>query len=79
MNRRLQLRYGFVGKALAWQQSYLEGRIQRVGISDASSKYNTCDICCPARFSAEATAIVTVRTAHWGHHYSAWTLFSSLR
>ena len=37
MIRRLQLRYGFVGKALPWLQSYLEGRTQRVVVRDASS------------------------------------------
>ena len=34
---QLQFHYGFVGKALAWLQSYLEGRTQRVVIRDASS------------------------------------------
>ena len=37
MNQRLQLPNGFVGKALAWLQSSLEGRTQRVVIRDASS------------------------------------------
>ena len=36
MIRQLQLCYDFVGKTLAWMQSYLEGRTQRVVIRDAS-------------------------------------------
>ena len=33
---RLRLRYGIVGKALGWLQSYLQNRTQRVVIRDAS-------------------------------------------
>ena len=40
MIQRLRLRYGIVGKALGWLQSYLQNRTQRVAIRDASS--NTC-------------------------------------
>ena len=37
MIQRLRLRYGIVGKALGWLQSYLQNRTQRVVIRDASS------------------------------------------
>ena len=37
MIRHLQLPYGFVGQALTWLQSYLEGLTQRVVSRDASS------------------------------------------
>ena len=39
--QRLRLRYGIVGKALGWLQSYLQNRSQRVVIRDASSN-TTC-------------------------------------
>ena len=76
MIRRFQLRYAFVGNALVWLQSYLEGRTQRVVISDASSI--TTRVTSGVPQGSVTIAIFAVRTAHWRHHYSALTLFSSL-
>ena len=64
MIQQLQLRYGFVGKALAWLQSYLEGRTQRVVIHDASSN------------TTRVTSDVPQGSAH--SPIGVWTLFPSL-
>ena len=79
MIRRLQLRYGFVGKALAWLQSYLEERTQRVVIRDASSNTTRVtsgvsqgSVLGPLLFSLYVQPIGDIITAHGlcFHHYA---------
>ena len=79
MIRRLQLRYGVVGKALAWLQSYLEGRTQRVVIRDASSNTTRVtsgvpqgSVQVPLLFSLYVQPIGDIITAHGLclHHYA---------
>ena len=71
MIQQLQLRYGFVGKALAWLQSYLEGRTQRVVIHDASSNTTRVtsgipqgSVLGPLLFSLYVQPISDIITAH---------------
>ena len=79
MTRRLQLPNGFVGKALAWLQSYLQGRTQRVVIRDASTN-TTCvtsgvpqgSVLGPLLFSLYVQPIGDIIRAHGRcfHHYA---------
>ena len=79
MIRRLQLRYGFVGKALVWLQSYLEGRTQRVIVRDTSSNTTRVtsgvsqgSVLGPLLFLLYVQPIGDIITAHGlcFHHYA---------
>ena len=79
MIRQLQLRYGFVGEAFVWLQSYLEGRTQRVVIRDASSNTTRVtsgvtqgSVLRPLLLSLYVQPIGDIITAHGlcFHHYA---------